>query len=59
MHLKAVTNLKNGLYSPDCIPKVLGTAFFIEKTLMAAFEVSFSIRKEFKKRKLMERLPLL
>ena len=33
------------------IPKVLGTAFFIE-TLVAAFALSFSMRKELLKKKL-------
>ena len=30
------------------IPKVLGIAFFYKTTPVAAFEVSFSVRKEFK-----------
>ena len=33
------------------IPKVLGTAFFYRVTPAAAFELSFSIRKELKKTK--------
>ena len=33
------------------IPKVLGIAFFKEQLRWAAFELSFSIKKEFKKKK--------
>ena len=33
--------------------------FFYRTTLVAAFELSFSIREELKERKLVERLPLL
>ena len=40
------------------IPEVLATAFFYRTTLVAAFELSFSIRKNFLKRKLVKRLPL-
>ena len=35
--------------------KSFENSFFYKKTLMAALELSFSIRKEFYKRKLVER----
>ena len=39
-------------------PKILGNAFY-RKTPVVAFEVSLVQEKNFKKRKLMDRLPLL
>ena len=50
--------LQHGCF-PVSIPKVLGTIFFYRTATVAALELCFNIRKNFLKRKLMERLPLI